>query len=80
MRKHTTSYVDCPEFHPYLERTCFGIMPKRRLVAAYLAVWLSEVIFPIAGKEIRGGCIYPARKMAFGTIFALALALSATCA
>ena len=47
-------------------------MPKRRLAASYLAVWLSEVIFPIAGKEIQGEYIYPACKMAFGTRFALA--------
>ena len=39
-RKHIVSYVDCPEFLPYLERTYFGVAPERRLVAAYLAVWL----------------------------------------
>lgn len=41
----------------------------------YLAVWLSEVIFPIAGREVRSGCIYLACKMAFGVNLALALAL-----
>ena len=75
MPKYITSYIDCLEFLPYLERTCSGVMSKRRLVAAYSTVWLSEVIFPIAGKEIRGGCIYLACKMAFGTRFALAPAL-----
>lgn len=73
--KYITSYVDCPKFLPYLERTCFENMPKRRLAATYLAAWLSEVIFPIAGKEVRNGCIYPTSKMAFGTKFALAPAL-----
>ena len=50
-------------------------MPKRRLATIYLAVWLSEVIFPIAGKEVCTGCIYPACKMAFGVRYALTSAL-----
>lgn len=41
----------------------------------YLGVWLSEVIFPIAGKKVRTGCIYPTCKMAFGVKYALAPAL-----
>ena len=41
----------------------------------YLAVWLSKVIFPIAGREVQTGCIYPACKMAFGIKLALAPAL-----
>ena len=73
--KYTTSYVDCPEFSTYLERTCSESMPRRRLVAMYLAVWLSEVIIPIAGKMVCTGCIYPTCRMAFGVRYDLALAL-----
>ena len=73
--KYTTSYVDCPEFSSYLEKSYSESMPKRCLAPMYLAVWLSGVIFPIAGKEVRTGCIYPACRMAFGVRYALALAL-----
>lgn len=44
-------------------------------MAAYLAIWLSEAIFSIAGKEIQSSYSYLACKMAFGTRFALAPAL-----
>ena len=74
--KYTTSYVDCPEFSSYLEKTCYESMPRRRLVVMYLAVWLSEVIFPIVGKEVRTDCIYPACKIAFRVRYALALAMA----
>ena len=36
--KYSTSYVDCPEFSTYLERTCSESMPRRCLAAMYLAV------------------------------------------
>lgn len=37
--KYITSFVDCPEFLPYLEGICSENMLKRRLVAAYLVFW-----------------------------------------
>lgn len=63
--KYISSYVDCPKFSSYLENTCSESMPRRRLAAMYLAVWLSEVIFRISGKKVHTGCIYLACKMAF---------------
>ena len=59
MRKHTTSYVDYLEFLPYLERTCSGILPKRHLAAAYLAIWLSKIIVPITAKRFKGDASIP---------------------
>lgn len=75
MPKFITSYADCLEFLRYLERTCSEDMPRRRLAVMYLVIWLSEVIFPIASKEVRSSCIYPTCKMAFGATFSLAPAL-----
>lgn len=60
------SFEDYLEFLPHIERKFYEVMPKRRLAAMYLAVWLSEVIFFTADREVRNGCIYPACKMAFG--------------
>ena len=74
-QKYATFYVGCPEFSLYLEKTCSKSMPRRRLVAMYLVVQLSKVIFPIAGKVVRTSCIYPTCKMAFEMRYTLAPAL-----